>query len=63
MAANTTADNGAKPNADFDTESLAHWMGDMLGLDAGSLVADKFPGGQSNPTYRVSAGGDRKSVV
>lgn len=57
MAAENNSEKDAAPAADFDTEALARWMSGALALDTASLVADKFPGGQSNPTYHVSAGG------
>ena len=57
MAAENNSEKDAAPAADFDTEALARWMSGALALDTASLVADKFPGGQSNPTYHVSTGG------
>jgi aminoglycoside phosphotransferase (APT) family kinase protein len=39
----------------LDTERLAAWMNDHVAGFRGPLVATKFKGGQSNPTYRIDA--------
>jgi aminoglycoside phosphotransferase (APT) family kinase protein len=41
----------------FDETRLAAWMVDHIAGFAGPLAVEQFKGGQSNPTYRVSAGG------
>lgn len=43
----------------FDTGQLAAWMKDSVADFAGPLEIEQFKGGQSNPTYRLSAGGVR----
>lgn len=42
--------------AEFDTSSLAAWLAARLPGFGGIASLDKFPGGQSNPTYRLSDG-------
>ncbi len=37
----------------LDTDSLTAWMNANVGDFAGPLTVEKFPGGQSNPTYKV----------
>lgn len=49
-------DDGAAA-ADFDTQALAHYLGALSNAPLATLSAEKFPGGQSNPTYRVTADG------
>jgi aminoglycoside phosphotransferase (APT) family kinase protein len=41
----------------FDQSSLARYLGDHLEGFAGDLVVRQFEGGQSNPTFLLSAGG------
>lgn len=41
----------------FDEARLAAWMTDHVAGFAGPVAVEQFKGGQSNPTYRVSAGG------
>lgn len=41
----------------FDLAGLEGWMRDRLGALRGPLEVAQFQGGQSNPTYRVDAGG------
>ena len=43
----------------FDVARLEAWMKDHVVGFAGSAEVEQFKGGQSNPTYRVSAGGTR----
>ena len=40
---------------DFDQEKLARYLEQHIDGFSGPLKAEKFPGGQSNPTYKVSA--------
>jgi aminoglycoside phosphotransferase (APT) family kinase protein len=46
---------------DLDTAKLTAWMADNVAGFAGPLTYAKFPGGQSNPTYRVDT--PRQSYV
>ena len=46
----------------FDTVRLAAWMTAHVEGFFGTLQVEKFKGGQSNPTYRLTAGG-RKYVL
>lgn len=39
----------------LDTEAVARWLTAHLPGFRGPLTAQKFPGGQSNPTYRLTA--------
>lgn len=41
--------------ADLDPARLEPWFADHVAGFAGPLALSKFPGGQSNPTYRVDA--------
>lgn len=41
---------------DIDAEALARWLDAKLDGFPEPLTVEKFPGGQSNPTYRVSTG-------
>jgi aminoglycoside phosphotransferase (APT) family kinase protein len=43
----------------FDTESLARYMREHVPGFSGTLEVEQFKGGQSNPTFRLSAGGKR----
>ncbi|WP_058616769.1 phosphotransferase [Tepidimonas taiwanensis] len=47
-----TADTAASPHA-LDTAALARWLEAHLDGFRGPLTVEKFPGGQSNPTYRL----------
>jgi aminoglycoside phosphotransferase (APT) family kinase protein len=44
-------------SADVDVGALERWLGERVDGFAGPLELSKFPGGQSNPTYRLDAGG------
>ncbi len=57
MTAGENRNTGTGEAVDFDTAALTHWMRAEAGLDASTLAAAKFPGGQSNPTYRVTTDG------
>ena len=46
----------------FDTAALAAYLRAEVADFAGDLVVEQFQGGQSNPTYRITAG-DRRYVV
>ncbi len=50
-------EGAAQATVDFDTHSLATWLGAQWGGGAPDVTAEKFAGGQSNPTYRVTANG------
>jgi aminoglycoside phosphotransferase (APT) family kinase protein len=41
----------------FDVEPLARWMADHVAGFRGPLTVEQFRGGQSNPTFRLTAGG------
>ena len=41
----------------LDIESLSQYMARTVPAFEGSLSAEKFPGGQSNPTFKLTAGG------
>ncbi|WP_109806633.1 phosphotransferase family protein [Sphingosinithalassobacter portus] len=41
--------------SDLDCERLADWMAANVAGFEGPVTAEKFPGGQSNPTYRLQA--------
>lgn len=43
-------------SADFDLAALDRWMAANVAGYTGPLTALKFPGGQSNPTYRLESG-------
>src|ERR1051325_6346057 len=43
----------------FDTTRLSAYLKDHVEGFSGELVVEQFKGGQSNPTYRLSAGGKR----
>jgi aminoglycoside phosphotransferase (APT) family kinase protein len=62
---NSTANPGATLTGavhPFDTVALAAYLRAQVADFAGDLVVEQFQGGQSNPTYRVTAG-DRRYVV
>jgi aminoglycoside phosphotransferase (APT) family kinase protein len=40
---------------DLDTDAVAAWMQDRVDGFQGPVAAEKIPGGQSNPTYRLTA--------
>lgn len=44
-----------QPNHSLDTQKLAAYLEQQVPRFKGPLTAEKFPGGQSNPTYAVSA--------
>tara|TARA_R110002096_G_scaffold196794_6_gene379777 strand:- start:3899 stop:4963 length:1065 start_codon:yes stop_codon:yes gene_type:complete len=55
-----TTFSGTKSVADalrFDEAALDRWMKDNVADYAGPLSVSQFKGGQSNPTYKVEAGG------
>jgi aminoglycoside phosphotransferase (APT) family kinase protein len=43
----------------FDVEPLARWMADHVAGFRGPLAVEQFRGGQSNPTFRLTAGEKR----
>jgi aminoglycoside phosphotransferase (APT) family kinase protein len=43
----------------FDVGRLARWMAEHVAGFRGSLTLEQFRGGQSNPTFRLTAGGKR----
>src|SRR5579872_5364373 len=51
-------DSGHAP-ADLDLASLARWMSDHVAGFRGPLEAERFAGGQSNPTFRLTTQGER----
>jgi aminoglycoside phosphotransferase (APT) family kinase protein len=53
---------GTKPVAEkllFDTGALADYLKTRVDGFAGDITVEQFKGGQSNPTFRISAGGAR----
>ena len=50
------------PAHPFDEAGLAAFLRERVGPFAGALQIEQFQGGQSNPTYRVTAG-DRRYVL
>ncbi|MFT5644547.1 MAG: aminoglycoside phosphotransferase (APT) family kinase protein [Janthinobacterium sp.] len=52
---------GTKPVSErqsFDVEALATYLrAHITGFPAGALTVEQFKGGQSNPTFKISAGG------
>jgi aminoglycoside phosphotransferase (APT) family kinase protein len=54
MSVATTA-----PRHPFDEKRLAAWMRVHVTDFGGELAVEQFAGGQSNPTYRIEAGGRR----
>jgi aminoglycoside phosphotransferase (APT) family kinase protein len=46
----------------FDVPSLESWMKEHVASFSGPVEVEQFKGGQSNPTYRLSAG-DRRYVL
>jgi aminoglycoside phosphotransferase (APT) family kinase protein len=47
----------------LDTARLATWMKDHVAGFSGELQVEQFKGGQSNPTFLLSAPADRKYVM
>ncbi|NHN37629.1 phosphotransferase [Pseudomaricurvus alcaniphilus] len=45
----------SQPNFDFDTNKLARYLEANVAGFKGPLSAEKFAGGQSNPTFKISA--------
>ena len=61
----SNAHTGTRPVTEkdgLDTARLAAWMKDHVAGFSGELQVEKFKGGQSNPTFMLSAGG-RKYVM
>jgi aminoglycoside phosphotransferase (APT) family kinase protein len=53
---------GTKPVAaqhQFNVAALGEWLSEMLGRDFGELTVEQFKGGQSNPTFKLTTGGQR----
>jgi aminoglycoside phosphotransferase (APT) family kinase protein len=44
---------------EFDRDRLAAYLRDHVGSFSGTVAVEQFAGGQSNPTYLVSAGSER----
>ena len=40
----------------LDTTRLRDWLSEQVGDFEGPITAEKFPGGQSNPTFKLTAG-------
>jgi aminoglycoside phosphotransferase (APT) family kinase protein len=56
---------GVKPVAErhrFDEASLEAWLKERIEGFRGPIQVEQFKGGQSNPTYRVTAGGKRYAL-
>ena len=43
----------------FDTHALEHWLTQRIGAFEGPLLVRQFAGGQSNPTFLLTAGARR----
>ena len=43
----------------LDTQRLGDWLRSQGLIDAESVEAEQFAGGQSNPTFKVTAGGQQ----
>ena len=52
-----TAVIGAPPPEDIDLRRLESWLSGQIGGFQGPVQLTKFPGGQSNPTYRLDSAG------
>ena len=50
------------PQHAFDTERLAAWMREHVDSGTGALEVAQFKGGQSNPTYLITAGSRRYAL-
>ena len=48
-----------EPIHPFDTAALGRYLRERIGEFGGELAVEQFQGGQSNPTYRITAGGRR----
>lgn len=48
--------------ADIDTPALRAWLAERVPGLGGAVAIEKFPGGQSNPTYRVVGEGGRYAL-
>ncbi len=57
-----TKDPGTDRFADLDGDGLAAWLHQNMDENGPLLSLSKFPGGQSNPTYRMTLG-DRDYVL
>jgi aminoglycoside phosphotransferase (APT) family kinase protein len=53
MAEQTSNPNDTPAGHGLDVPALERWLGANLDGFAGPLAIEKFPGGQSNPTYRL----------
>jgi aminoglycoside phosphotransferase (APT) family kinase protein len=51
------------PQHAFDEAALARWLGQHVEGFGGTLAVEQFKGGQSNPTFLLSAGGGRRYVL
>ena len=61
----TNANVGAKlvtPVHPVDPAALGPWLRANVDAGIGDLVVEQYQGGQSNPTYRITAG-DRRYVL
>jgi len=47
----------------LDTESLGRYLAEQIAGFRGPVTAEKFPGGQSNPTFRITAADGRDYVL
>lgn len=52
-----STDSGDKQFADLDGDRLGAWIAGITEIAGPLESVEKFPGGQSNPTYRISCGG------
>ncbi|HQR12047.1 MAG TPA: phosphotransferase [Casimicrobiaceae bacterium] len=59
------ANPGAKltaPAHPVDADALARWLRANVDAGTGEIIVEQYQGGQSNPTYRITAG-DRRYVL
>ena len=55
--------SAVRPAHRFDESALAAWLAEHVAGGAGPLVVRQFAGGQSNPSFLLLAGGERRFVL
>ena len=51
-----------RPGHELDVGALARWMADHVDGFRGPIAVEQFTGGQSNPTFRLSAPSGRYAL-